>query len=105
VRLRSRSKFRKHDCTVTNLSGDIVLSGKRDSGLYYYESSDIGQMLMAAGDTTLAELAHRRLGHLHYRSLQQLTSLVDGLVIGKIPLEPCEDCLKAKHTRNPFQTI
>jgi hypothetical protein len=76
-------KFRKHDCTFTNSSGDIVLSGKRDSGLYYYESSDFGQMLMAAGDTTLAELAHRRLGHLHYRGLQQLTSLVDGLVIGK----------------------
>jgi hypothetical protein len=30
-------KFRKHDCTVTNSSGDIVLSGKRDSGLYYYQ--------------------------------------------------------------------
>jgi hypothetical protein len=44
-------KFRKHDCTVTNLSGDIVLSGKRDSGLYYYESSDDGKMLKAAGDS------------------------------------------------------
>jgi hypothetical protein len=56
-------------------------------------------MLMAAGDTTLAELAHRRLEHLHYRGLQKLTSSVDG----KIPLEPCEDCLKAKHTTKYFR--
>jgi hypothetical protein len=56
-------------------------------------------MLMAAGDTTLVELAHRRLELLHYRDLQQLTSSVDG----KIPLEPCEDCLKTKHTTKYFR--
>jgi hypothetical protein len=52
---------------------------------------------------TTTILWQRRMGHLNFSGLLHLQSFVDGLVIGPIPHEQRECCLRTKLTRKSFK--
>ncbi|GJW44147.1 gag-pol polyprotein, partial [Tanacetum coccineum] len=77
--------FRSNTCYVLNLEGDDLLTGSRDLNLYtisIYELAATSPVcLMSKATSTKSWLWHRRLSHLNFGTINQLTSkdLVDGL--------------------------
>ncbi|GKB23002.1 retrovirus-related pol polyprotein from transposon TNT 1-94 [Tanacetum coccineum] len=77
--------FRSNTCYVWNLEGNDLLTGSRDSNLYTIYISEIASSspvcLMSRATSTKSWLWHRRLSHLNFGTINQLTSkdLVDGL--------------------------
>ncbi|GJR49799.1 putative ribonuclease H-like domain-containing protein [Tanacetum coccineum] len=77
--------FRSNTCYVWNLEGDDLLTGSRDSNLYTISISEMVASspvcLMSRAKSTKSWLWHRRLSHLNFGTINQLTShdLVDGL--------------------------
>ncbi|GJZ61332.1 retrovirus-related pol polyprotein from transposon TNT 1-94 [Tanacetum coccineum] len=77
--------FRSNTCYVRNLEGDDLLTGSRDSNLYTISISEMAASspvcLMSRATSTKSWLWHRRLSHLNFDTINQLTShdLVDGL--------------------------
>ncbi|GJZ18383.1 retrovirus-related pol polyprotein from transposon TNT 1-94 [Tanacetum coccineum] len=78
--------FRLNMCHVWNLEGDDLLMGSRDSNLYTISISKMVASspvcLMSRVTSTKSWLWHRRLSHLYFGTIIQLTShdLVDGLL-------------------------
>ncbi|GJW39168.1 retrovirus-related pol polyprotein from transposon TNT 1-94 [Tanacetum coccineum] len=77
--------FRSNTCYVRNLEGDDLLTGSRDLNLYTISISEMAASspvcLMSRATSTKSWLWHRRLSHLNFGTINQLTSndLVDGL--------------------------
>ncbi|GJY65526.1 retrovirus-related pol polyprotein from transposon TNT 1-94 [Tanacetum coccineum] len=77
--------FRSKTCYVRNLEGDDLLTGGRDSNLYTISISDMAASspicLMSKATSTKSWLWHRRLSHLNFGTINDLTKLdlVDGL--------------------------
>ncbi|GJT38844.1 retrovirus-related pol polyprotein from transposon TNT 1-94 [Tanacetum coccineum] len=77
--------FRSNTCYVRNLQGDDLLTGGRDSNLYTISISDMAASspvcLMSKATSTKSWLWHRRLSHLNFGTINDLTrlDLVDGL--------------------------
>ncbi|GJX88353.1 putative ribonuclease H-like domain-containing protein [Tanacetum coccineum] len=77
--------FRSNACYVRNLEGDDLLTGGRDSNLYTISISDMAASspvcLMSKATSTKSWLWHRRLSHLNFGTINDLTKLdlVDGL--------------------------
>ncbi|GKC01207.1 integrase, catalytic region, zinc finger, CCHC-type containing protein [Tanacetum coccineum] len=77
--------FRSNTCYVQNLEGDDLLTGSRDLNLYTISISEMAASspvcLMSRATSTKSWLWHRRLSHLNFGTINQLTSndLVDGL--------------------------
>ncbi|GJW39595.1 retrovirus-related pol polyprotein from transposon TNT 1-94 [Tanacetum coccineum] len=77
--------FRSNTCYVQNLESDDLLTGSRDSNLYTISISEMVASspvcLMSRATSTKSWLWHRRLSHLNFDTINQLTSkdLVDGL--------------------------
>ncbi|GJU82542.1 retrovirus-related pol polyprotein from transposon TNT 1-94 [Tanacetum coccineum] len=77
--------FRSNTCYVQNLQGDDLLTGGRDSNLYTISISDMAASspvcLMSKATSTKSWLWHRRLSHLNFGTINDLTrlDLVDGL--------------------------
>nr|GEX80825.1 integrase, catalytic region, zinc finger, CCHC-type, peptidase aspartic, catalytic [Tanacetum cinerariifolium] len=77
--------FRSNTCYVWNLKGDDLLTGSRDSNLYTISIIEMAASspvcLMSKATSTKSSLWHRRLSHLNFGTINQLTSndLVDGL--------------------------
>ncbi|GJU11076.1 uncharacterized mitochondrial protein-like protein [Tanacetum coccineum] len=77
--------FRSKICYVRNLEGDDLLTGGRDSNLYTISISDMAASspicLMSKATSTKSWLWHRRLSHLNFGTINDLTKLdlVDGL--------------------------
>ncbi|GKE54302.1 integrase, catalytic region, zinc finger, CCHC-type containing protein [Tanacetum coccineum] len=77
--------FHSNTCYVWNLEGDDLLTGSRDSNLYTISISEMAASslvcLMSRATTTKSWLWYRRLSHLNFGTINQLTSkdLVDGL--------------------------
>ncbi|GJR76657.1 retrovirus-related pol polyprotein from transposon TNT 1-94 [Tanacetum coccineum] len=77
--------FRSNTCYVRNLEGDDLLTGSRDSNIYTISISEMATSspvcLMSRTTSTKSWLWHRRLSHLNFGTINQLTShdLVDGL--------------------------
>ncbi|GJR03122.1 retrovirus-related pol polyprotein from transposon TNT 1-94 [Tanacetum coccineum] len=77
--------FRSNTCYVRNLQGDDFLIGGRDSNLYTISISDMAASspvcLMSKATSTKSWLCHRRLSHLNFGTINDLTKLdlVDGL--------------------------
>ncbi|GJS30191.1 retrovirus-related pol polyprotein from transposon TNT 1-94 [Tanacetum coccineum] len=78
--------FRSNTCYVQNLEGDDLLTSSRDSNLYTISISKMAASspvcLMSRVTSTKSWLWHRRLSHLNFGTINQLTShdLVDGLL-------------------------
>ncbi|GJT64618.1 integrase, catalytic region, zinc finger, CCHC-type containing protein [Tanacetum coccineum] len=77
--------FRSKTCYVRNLEGDDLLTGGRESNLYTIFISDMAASspvcLMSKATSTKSWLWHRRLSHLNFGTINDLTrlDLVDGL--------------------------
>ncbi|GJS12361.1 retrovirus-related pol polyprotein from transposon TNT 1-94 [Tanacetum coccineum] len=77
--------FHSNTCYVRNLEGDDLLTGGRDSNLYTISISDMAASspicLMSKATSTKSWLWHRRLSHLNFGTINDLTKLdlVDGL--------------------------
>ncbi|GJX43454.1 integrase, catalytic region, zinc finger, CCHC-type containing protein [Tanacetum coccineum] len=77
--------FRSKTCYVRNLEGDDLLTGDRESNLYTISISDMAASspvcLMSKATSTKSWLWHRRLSHLNFGTINDLTKhdLVDGL--------------------------
>ncbi|GJV63905.1 integrase, catalytic region, zinc finger, CCHC-type containing protein [Tanacetum coccineum] len=77
--------FRSNTCYVRNLQRDDLLTGGRDSNLYTISISDMAASspicLMSKATSTKSWLWHRRLSHLNFGTINDLTrlDLVDGL--------------------------
>ncbi|GJS76187.1 integrase, catalytic region, zinc finger, CCHC-type containing protein [Tanacetum coccineum] len=77
--------FRSKTCYVRNLEGDDLLIGGRKSNLYTISISDMAASshvcLMSKATSTKSWLWHRRLSHLNFGTINDLTrlDLVDGL--------------------------
>ncbi|GJU69850.1 integrase, catalytic region, zinc finger, CCHC-type containing protein [Tanacetum coccineum] len=78
--------FRSNTCYVRNLEGDDLLTGSHDSNLYTISIFEMAASspvcLMSRATSTKSWLWHRRLFHLNFSTINQLTSkdLVDGLL-------------------------
>ncbi|GJZ27731.1 retrovirus-related pol polyprotein from transposon TNT 1-94 [Tanacetum coccineum] len=95
--------FRSKTCYVRNLEGDVLLTGDRKSNLYIISISDMAASspvcLMSKETSTKLWLWHRRLSHLNFGTINDLTrlDLVDGLLkfkYGKDHL--CSACERGK---------
>ncbi|GKB87804.1 retrovirus-related pol polyprotein from transposon TNT 1-94 [Tanacetum coccineum] len=77
--------FYSNTCYVRNLEGDDLLTSSRDSNLYtiyiFEMAASSPVCLMSRATSTKSWLWHRRLSHLNFGTINQLTSndLVDGL--------------------------
>ncbi|GJS84903.1 retrovirus-related pol polyprotein from transposon TNT 1-94 [Tanacetum coccineum] len=77
--------FHSNTCYVRNLEGDDLLTGSRDSNLYtifiFEMATSSPVCLMSRATSTKSWLWHRRLSHLNFGTINQLTSnnLVNGL--------------------------
>ncbi|GJS62094.1 retrovirus-related pol polyprotein from transposon TNT 1-94 [Tanacetum coccineum] len=77
--------FRSKTCYVRNLERDDLLTGGRDSNLYTISISDMAASspicIMSKATLTKSWLWHRRLSHLNFGPINDLTklNLVDGL--------------------------
>nr|GFC29676.1 integrase, catalytic region, zinc finger, CCHC-type, peptidase aspartic, catalytic [Tanacetum cinerariifolium] len=77
--------FHSKTCYVQNLEGDDLLTGGRESNLYTISISDMAASspvcLMSKATSTKSWLWHRRLSHLNFCIINDLTrlDLVDGL--------------------------
>ncbi|GKE67264.1 integrase, catalytic region, zinc finger, CCHC-type containing protein, partial [Tanacetum coccineum] len=78
--------FRSKTCYVRNLEGDDLLTGDRESNLYTISISDMAASspicLMSKATLTKSWLWHRRLSHLNFDTINDLSrlDLVDGLL-------------------------
>ncbi|GJV88171.1 integrase, catalytic region, zinc finger, CCHC-type containing protein [Tanacetum coccineum] len=106
--------FRSNTCYVRNLEGDDLLTGGRDSNLYTISISDMAASspvcLMSKATSTKSWLWHRRLSHLNFGTINDLTrlDLIDGLPkfkYGKDHL--CSACErgKSKKASHPPQLV
>ncbi|GKA94519.1 putative ribonuclease H-like domain-containing protein [Tanacetum coccineum] len=90
-------------CYVRNLEGDYLLTGGRDSNLYTISISDMAASLpiclMSKATSTKSWLWHRRLSHLNFGTINDLTKLdlVDGLPKFKYEKDHlCSACERGK---------
>ncbi|GJW21284.1 retrovirus-related pol polyprotein from transposon TNT 1-94 [Tanacetum coccineum] len=95
--------FRSNTCYVWNLEGDDLLTGSRDSNLYtisiFEMESSSTVCLMSRATSTKSWLWHRRLSHLNFDTVNQLTpnDLVDGLLKYKYNKDHlCSACKQGK---------
>nr|GEV94290.1 integrase, catalytic region, zinc finger, CCHC-type, peptidase aspartic, catalytic [Tanacetum cinerariifolium] len=95
--------FRSKTCYVQNLEGDDFLTGGRKSNLYTISISDMAASLpvclMSKATLTKSWLWHRRLSHLNFDTINDLTrlDLVDGLLKFKYEMDHlCSACEKGK---------
>ncbi|GJW40206.1 integrase, catalytic region, zinc finger, CCHC-type containing protein, partial [Tanacetum coccineum] len=78
--------FRSKTCYVRNLEGDDLLTGGRESNLYTISISNMAASspvcIMSKATLTKSWLWHRRLSHLNFGTINDLTGLdlVDGLL-------------------------
>ncbi|GJW69887.1 retrovirus-related pol polyprotein from transposon TNT 1-94 [Tanacetum coccineum] len=98
--------FRSNTCCVCNLKGDDLLTGSRDSNLYTISISKMAGSspvcLMSRATSTKSWLWHRRLSHLNFSTINQLTSkdLVNGLPKFKYNKDHlCSACEQGKSKR------
>lgn len=85
-----RDKKGAEVATVYQEDGILILNTRKDSAF----------ATIASGITP--ELLHRRMGHLGYRNLSQLTKVVEGITLSKEGHQKCECCSQAKLKKLPF---
>ncbi|GJX26708.1 gag-pol polyprotein [Tanacetum coccineum] len=101
--------FRSNTCYIRNLEGEDLLTGSRDSNLYTIFISKMAASspvcLMSKATSTKSWLWHRRLFHLIFGTINQLTKseLVDGLLRFKYNKEHlCSTCEQGKSKKSTF---
>ncbi|GJU52028.1 integrase, catalytic region, zinc finger, CCHC-type containing protein [Tanacetum coccineum] len=87
--------LRSDTCLIRNLEGDDLLTRSRDSNLYTISIYDMAASspvcLMSKATSTKSWLWHRRLSHLNFDTITQLTK--DDLVVGLLKFKYDKDHL------------
>ena len=88
-------------------NGQLVLEGKKEeNGLYVVNIDVTGEALMTQRESENINW-HRKLGHLNFIYLKKVPNLCEGIpkitADGK-EIDLCEVCIKAKQTRQPFNS-
>ncbi|GJT64186.1 retrovirus-related pol polyprotein from transposon TNT 1-94 [Tanacetum coccineum] len=102
--------FRSKTCYVRNLEGDDLLTGDRESNLYTISISDMAASspvcLMSKATSTKSWLWHRRLSHLNFGTINDLTrlDLVDGLPKFKYGKDHLCSACKRKKRKKAFSS-
>lgn len=96
------SIFDSKGCRIINESGELCATASLVNDIYKLDLAE-NRCLMTSSKCD-NDLWHRRMGHLHQKSLLKLSS---GLATGinfkaQKDIEPCISCLKGKQTRIPF---
>ncbi|GJY29188.1 integrase, catalytic region, zinc finger, CCHC-type containing protein [Tanacetum coccineum] len=101
--------FRSSTCYVRNLEGDDLLTSSREFNLYTITISELAASspvsLMSKATSTKSWLWHRRLYHLNFGTINQLTSkdLVNGLLKFKYDKDHlCSACKQGKSKKAFF---
>lgn len=99
--------FKRGYAVVQNEKGDVIFRAQRNGDLYYVESSSDHCYNASSDEISNLILWHNRLGHLHFRGIQQLKQ--KGMIAGNVPASPltsanCEVCLQGKLTALPFKS-
>ncbi|GKB81662.1 integrase, catalytic region, zinc finger, CCHC-type containing protein [Tanacetum coccineum] len=101
--------FCLNTCYVQNLKGDDLLTGSRGSNLYTISIFELVASspvcLMSKSTSTKSWLWHRRLSHLNFGTINQITSkdLVDGLLKFKYDKDHlCSTCKQGKSKKASF---
>ncbi|GKA99774.1 integrase, catalytic region, zinc finger, CCHC-type containing protein [Tanacetum coccineum] len=101
--------FHSNTCYVQNLEGEDLLTGSRDSNLYTISISELAASspvcLMSKAPSIKSWLWHRRLSHLNFGFINQLTKkdLVDGLLKFKYDKDHlCLACEQGKSKKATF---
>ncbi|GKA46167.1 retrovirus-related pol polyprotein from transposon TNT 1-94 [Tanacetum coccineum] len=106
--------FRFKTCYVHNLEGDDFLTGAHESNLYTISISDMAASppvcVMSKATSTKSWLWHRRLSHLNFGTIKDLTKhdLVDGLPKFKYSKDHmCSACErgKSKKSSHPLKLV
>ncbi|GJY11528.1 integrase, catalytic region, zinc finger, CCHC-type containing protein [Tanacetum coccineum] len=99
--------FRSNTCYVRNLEGDDLLTGARESNLYTISISDMAASspvcLLSKATSTKSWLWHRRLSHLNFGTINDLTKhdLVDSLPKFKYSKDNlCSACQRGKSKKS-----
>jgi hypothetical protein len=85
---------------------EVVLRGYREKGLYVFKMPKAitfeqgNNALTVTKSPSRSELYYRRMGHLNFRLISNLS---DGLVLGRIPSTLCVPYTQAKAHRTPFK--
>ncbi|GJT67629.1 retrovirus-related pol polyprotein from transposon TNT 1-94 [Tanacetum coccineum] len=102
--------FRKSTCFVSNLQGNNLLIGSRESDLYTIElqesSSPTPSCFMAKATSSQAWLWHRRLSHLNFDTINLLSNknTMNGLLQLKFVKDQlCSSCELGKVKRRTFK--
>ncbi|GJT34088.1 integrase, catalytic region, zinc finger, CCHC-type containing protein [Tanacetum coccineum] len=102
--------FRSNTCYVQNLEGDDLLTGAHESNLYTISISDMAASLpvclLSKATSTKSWLWHRRLSHLNFSTIHDLTKhdLVDGIPKFKYSKDHlCSTCERGKSKKSSHQ--
>ncbi|XP_021753632.1 uncharacterized protein LOC110719025 [Chenopodium quinoa] len=91
--------FNPYMCAIQDQAKELIGTGARRDGLYYFSNSDSVHHVGVVGAISNLKLWHRRMGHPSekvVKLLPHVSSNKDCLVKG------CEVCMRAKHPRNKF---
>lgn len=93
--------FTPKENNIEDSSGNKMASMVNDDGIFKLETSK--DKAYFAATTQTAELWHRRLGHLGYKSMKALSDgLATGIQVKTSNTTPCISCIKEKHHRASF---
>lgn len=97
-------KFEGRECLIKDTDSNEVLRVQMRDKSFVFKPNEMQQMALKCTEENI-ELWHKRLGHVHRRSMlvMQRNGLVDDLPSLKEELPQCRTCLLGKQTRFPFK--
>nr|GMC69240.1 Retrovirus-related Pol polyprotein from transposon TNT 1-94 [Ipomoea batatas] len=97
--MQSSVHFNSYMCAIQDQSREMIGTGVRRDGLYYFKGTDSVQHLTVNGVTTSVDLWHQRMGHPSEKVMKLLPSV--GTAARSFN-EACEVCFRAKQPREKF---
>lgn len=94
-------KFAKDNCSVIDVNCRVIGKAVLVNGMF--KMNQVISTALMANSNINQLLWHRRLGHIGQSSLVKLKrGLVEGVNFNPVDQQPCEICIKGKHSRHPF---
>nr|GMC53063.1 Retrovirus-related Pol polyprotein from transposon TNT 1-94 [Ipomoea batatas] len=97
--MQSSVHFNSYMCAIQDQSREMIGTGVRRDGLYYFKGTDSVQHLTVNGVTTSFDLWHQRMGHPSEKVMKLLPSV--GTAARSFN-KACEVCFHAKQPREKF---
>ena len=92
-------QFNSHVCAIQDQSRELIGTGVRRDGLYYFNGANIMHQILVNGASSTLDLWHKRMGH----SSEEIVKLLPSINDSKCSLnKACEVCFRAKQHRDKF---